>query len=166
MVVLNVELADLAFSLDNVVAAVALSKLLWVVMIGVALGIITMRFAAGIFTWLVKREPILEKAAYIVVFNIGMELLIAEFLHFHFEAWQKFLISASTIILCVVYAHVKPLHILAPIFRWIAEGMGNLNELIVWALKPLIVVIKFMFSLIRRVIAPFLPRHSAPSEVI
>ena len=46
-VVLNVELADLAFSLDNVVAAVALSNHLWVVMLGVALGIVTKRFAAA-----------------------------------------------------------------------------------------------------------------------
>ncbi|MGQ0569024.1 MAG: TerC family protein, partial [Armatimonadota bacterium] len=49
LVVLNVELADMAFSIDNVVAAVALSREMWVVLTGVFLGIITMRFAAGIF---------------------------------------------------------------------------------------------------------------------
>src|SRR6185503_13621572 len=41
-IVLSVELADLAFSIDNVVAAVALSNELWVVMLGVALGIVTL----------------------------------------------------------------------------------------------------------------------------
>ena len=166
IVVLNVELADLAFSLDNVVAAVALSKQLWVVMIGVALGILLMRFAAGIFTWLIKREPILETAAYIVVLNIGAELLLAEFAHLHFESWMKFLISVATILLCVMYAHVKPLHILAPVFRWLAEGMGNLSELINWLLKPLVVLIKVVFSLIGRVIKPLIPRHVAAEEVI
>jgi tellurite resistance protein TerC len=54
-VVLAVELADLAFSLDNVVAAVALSRELWVVLTGVFLGIVTMRFAAGIFVYLIAR---------------------------------------------------------------------------------------------------------------
>jgi tellurite resistance protein TerC len=162
LVVMNVELADLAFSLDNVVAAVALSDKLWVVMLGVALGIVTMRFAAGVFTWMIKREPILATAAYIVVFNIGVELLLAEFLHMHFEAWQKFIISLSTIVLCVVYARVKFLHVLAPFFRWIGEGMGNMDELVNWALRPLIAVIKLVFGLIGKAIAPLL-HHEEPA---
>ncbi len=161
MVVLQVELADLAFSLDNVVAAVALSDKLWVVMLGVALGIITMRFAAGIFTWMIKHEPILATAAYIVVFNIGVELLINEFTGFEFEAWLKFLISASTLILCVVYAHVRPLHVLRPVWRYIADGMGAINALVDWVLKPFVLLIKLVFSLIGRVIGAFLPRRSA-----
>jgi tellurite resistance protein TerC len=165
LVVLNVELADLAFSLDNVVAAVALSDKLWVVMLGVALGIVTMRFAAGIFTWMIKREPILATAAYIVVFNIGVELLLAEFFHMHFEAWQKFVISASTIVLCVVYARVKFLHVLAPVFHWIGEGMGNLDELINWALKPLIFVIRLVFLGISKVVAPLVQRGTSHHRV-
>jgi tellurite resistance protein TerC len=163
-VVLHVELADLAFSLDNVVAAVALSDQLWVVLLGVALGIVTMRFAAGIFTWMIRREPILATAAYIVVLNIGVELLLAEFFHIHFAAWQKFVISVATILLCLLYAHVKFLHVLAPIFHWAARGMGLLNELINWALEPLVVLIKLAFRLIGRVIAPLLDR--SPSRQV
>jgi tellurite resistance protein TerC len=167
LVVLNVELADLAFSLDNVVAAVALSNKLWVVMLGVALGIVTMRFAAGIFTWLIKREPILATAAYVVVFNIGVELLLAEFLHMHFEAWQKFIISLSTIVLCVVYARVKFLHILSPVFRWIGEGMGDMDELVNWALKPFIAVIKLILKPVGKVVAPLLHhKEPAPKEAV
>jgi tellurite resistance protein TerC len=156
LIVLNVELADLAFSLDNVVAAVALSDRLWVVMLGVALGIVTMRFAAGVFAWMIQREPILATAAYIVVFNIGLELLLAEFLHMHFEAWQKLIISVSTIVLCVVYARVEFLHHLAPVFRWFGEGMGNLNELIDWALRPVVLPLKFVFRIVSRLILPFI----------
>lgn len=147
VVVLNLELADLAFSLDNVVAAVALSDQLWVVMVGVALGIITMRFAATVFTWMIKREPILEQAAYIIVFNIGLELLIAEFFEIEFPAWEKFMISALTLVLCVVYARVKPLHALRPILHWFAEGMGLVNEFIEWVFKPIIVIFKLIFGL-------------------
>lgn len=169
LVVLNVELADLAFSLDNVVAAVALSRQLEIVMLGVALGILTMRFAAGIFTWLIKREPILETAAYIVVLNIGVELLLSEFAGLHFESWQKFLISAATLLLCVVYAHFKPLRFLRPLFRWLAQGMGNINELIDWALLPVVSLIKWLFGLLRRSINGVKPRtvalsaHDAPA---
>jgi len=79
-VVLAVELADLAFSLDNVVAVVALSDNLPIIMFGVFMGILTMRFAAGIFTWLILKEPMLKPAAYLVVFNIGAELLLDELL--------------------------------------------------------------------------------------
>jgi len=161
LVVLNVELADLAFSLDNVVAAVALSSQLWVVMLGVALGIITMRFAAGIFTWLIKREPILETAAYVIVLNIGVELLLAEFFHMHFEAWQKFIISAATLVLCIVYARLKFLHFLAPVFNWLGEGMGNLNEVIDWALKPAVLLVKLIASLAGKIAGPLI-RHGAP----
>jgi len=164
LVVLNVELADLAFSLDNVVAAVALSNELWVVMVGVALGIVTMRFAAGIFTWLIRREPVLATAAYIVVLNIGVELLLAEFFGMHFAAWQKFAISLSTLVVCVAYAHLPFLRFLAPLFRWLAEGMGNLNELADWALKPFVALLGFLFRLALRLVRFLIPRHS-PSEV-
>jgi tellurite resistance protein TerC len=169
LVVLNVELADLAFSLDNVVAAVALSNHLWVVMLGVALGIVTMRFAAGIFTWLIRREPILATAAYIVVFNIGVELLVSEFFHVHFESWQKFVISGSTLVLCVVYARLKFLHVLAPIFHWISEGMGILDDLINWAAKPIILPIKAIFHLVSgaaRSVRPRRPHAQQPASCV
>lgn len=151
LVVLNVELADLAFSLDNVVAAVALANQLWVIMIGVALGIITMRFAATAFTWLIQREPILEQAAYIIVLNIGAELLLAEFYGIEIAAWQKFLISAATLILCILYAHVQVLGFLAPYLRWLGIGMGYLNKLLEWAWRPLIALIKSLFRLGRKI---------------
>jgi tellurite resistance protein TerC len=59
-VVLTIELADLAFSIDNVVVVVALSDQLWIILFGVFMGIVTMRFAAGIFTVLIAKEPILS----------------------------------------------------------------------------------------------------------
>lgn len=145
-VVLNLELADLAFSLDNVVAAVALSDQLWVVMVGVALGIVTMRFAATIFTWMIQREPILEQAAYIIVFNIGVELLIAEFFEVHIAAWEKFAVSVGTLILCIAYARIPVLQLLRPVLHWLAEGMGHINELVEWLFHPIIVVFKLIFK--------------------
>lgn len=145
-VVLNLELADLAFSLDNVVAAVALSDQLWVVMVGVALGIVTMRFAATVFTWMIQREPILEQAAYIIVFNIGIELLIAEFFEVHIAAWEKFAVSVGTLILCIAYARIPVLQLLRPVLHWLAEGMGHINELVEWLFHPIIVVFKLIFK--------------------
>jgi tellurite resistance protein TerC len=149
LVVLNVELADLTFSLDNVVAAVSLSNQLWVILIGVFLGILTMRFAASIFTWAIKREPILATGAYIVVLAIGIELLLNEFWGVEFASWQKFAISAGILVLCVVYARLRFLHFLAPLFRWLAEGMGTLNELVEWLVRPMTASFKRVFSRVR-----------------
>jgi tellurite resistance protein TerC len=153
-VVLAVELADLAFSLDNVVAVIALSDDLWIVMFGVAMGIITMRFAAGIFTWMIAKEPLLKPAAYMVVFNIGAELMLAEFLHVEIASSTKFVISALTLILFVVYARVKFLHVLRPVFIWVAQGMSNLNELLDWALVPVIVLLKIAFKVLWFILRP------------
>jgi len=155
-VVIAVELADLAFSLDNVVAVVALSDNLYIVMFGVFMGILTMRFAAGIFTWMILKEPILKPAAYLVVFNIGAELLLAEFAGIEFGSALKFMISAGTLILFVVYARIRPLHIFQPIFDWVAEGMADINELIDWVLVPIVLVVKMLVRSIGFVIRPII----------
>jgi tellurite resistance protein TerC len=165
-VVLTIELADLAFSIDNVVVVVALSDQLWIILFGVFMGIVTMRFAAGIFTVLIAKEPILKAAAYLVVFNIGVELLLAEFAHMEFSGPVKFMISAGTLLLAVVYAHVKPLQVVRPVLRWVAEGMGTLNELVDWLLRPITVTIGLLFRGIAAVIRMVAPRRELVIEEV
>ncbi len=163
-VVLAVELADLACSLDNVVAVVAVSDQLWIVMFGVFMGILTMRFAAGIFTLLIMKEPILKTAAYIVVFNIGAELLLDEFYGIEVHSAIKFLISAGTLIFAVLYAHSRQLQLLRPVFVWVGEGMGNFNELLDWALKPPVALIKIVFQLVYGLGASLLAPYRASAQ--
>jgi tellurite resistance protein TerC len=102
-VVISVELADLAFSIDNVVAAVALSPKLWIVTLGVFLGIVTMRFAAAIFQRLIDKVPTLEHAAYLLIAAIAGELLLEQYAEVNLSEVQTFLISASIIVLTVLY---------------------------------------------------------------
>ncbi len=104
--VVMVEVMDLAFSLDNVVAAVALSSHIVVVMIGVALGILTMRFAASLFASWIEKEPILATAAYLLVLNIGIEFLLSEFFHVKFGEMTRFGINLTTLVVALVYAHM------------------------------------------------------------
>ena len=165
-VVIAVELADLAFSLDNVVAVVALSSNLYIVMFGVFIGIVTMRFAAGVFTWMILREPILKPAAYLVVFNIGAELLLDEFWGIEIGAALKFMISAGTLILFVVYAHIKPLHVFQPIFNWMGEGLANINELFDWVLVPVVLVVKILFKSIFFVLRPIINLFNPQSVIV
>lgn len=153
-VVLAVELADLAFSLDNVVAAVALSREMWVVFTGVALGIVTMRFAAGLFVWLIQRYPILEAAAYLLVFNIGVELLLEDFWHIRLDDVQKFAVSAGTIVVTLAYGRFAVLQRLGRYFLWMKYVLGVISLIFLWVLKPLV----WMFGgvvFISRVLALF-----------
>lgn len=147
-VVVSVELADLVFSLDNVVAAVSLSNKLWVVFVGVALGILFMRFAAGLFSKAVEREPVLREAAYLLVFNIGVELLLEELVGIEISDWVRFGISIATILLSLAYAHFKFLRVLRPVVIWVAQGFLKINEVISWALIPLVAIMGLLKKLI------------------
>jgi tellurite resistance protein TerC len=135
--VLTVELMDLIFSIDNVVAAVALSDKIWVVMLGVGIGIVTMRFAAGIFSYAVTREPILKQAAYILVLNIGLEIVLAEIWHIEISDWMRFGISAGTILLALAYAHSSLLQKFRFALVWVAQGFGIITEFVHWVFAPL-----------------------------
>ncbi|MFM2055238.1 MAG: hypothetical protein RL456_3275 [Pseudomonadota bacterium] len=71
-----VELTDIVFSVDSIAAAVALSKQMWVLILGALLGILAMRFAAQGFVTLLARFPRLEGAAFAAVAVIGFKLLL------------------------------------------------------------------------------------------
>lgn len=170
-VVLTVELADLAFSLDNVVAAVALSDHIAIVLLGVALGILTMRFAAQAFTFFIKREPILITTAYILVLNISLELLIEEIgllLHteINFVSWQKFVISVVTLILAIVYAHTPWLQrLLRPTLRHISHFFSIVNDAFDILLRPFGWLLQGLGLAIRQLFAAFSKRtKSSESE--
>jgi len=151
-VVLLVNLADLAFSLDNVVAAVALSTEFWVVFLGVAIGILIMRFAAQIFTVLIEREPVLSTAAYLLVLAIGVEVLISDITllmgnEFHFKSWQKFSISLAILVLSVIYAHSPILQrIFGPVFKVFQRLFYYLNRFIDLLLFPIVWIFKKLFQ--------------------
>jgi tellurite resistance protein TerC len=153
LVVLNVEIADLIFSLDNVVAAVSLSDKLWVVMIGVGLGILTMRFAAGFFSYAIEREPVLKSAAYLLVLNIGVQLILEDLVGIEINDWVRFGLSLSIIFLCLLYAHSRLVRRLRPLFIWFAHGFGSLNEIITWLLSPLFWLFRLAGRGIRSLIA-------------
>jgi tellurite resistance protein TerC len=150
LTVLNVELMDLAFSLDNVVAAVSLSDHMAVVILGVAIGILIMRFAAGIFSSVVLRFPVLKTAAYILILNIGVEILLEEFAGIHFNDWMRFGISIGTIILAIAYSRIKFLQILRPLFIWLSQGFALLNGLVSWIFAPLKGVLNLIIHLFKK----------------
>jgi YkoY family integral membrane protein len=74
--VATVELMDLAFAVDSALVAVALTRVLWVMYIGVFIGILMLRLAAGWFVGVMERYPRFEHVAYGLVAWAGLKLLI------------------------------------------------------------------------------------------
>jgi YkoY family integral membrane protein len=75
--VVFVEIMDLAFSIDNVFAAVAFTDNLYLIWIGVFLGILSMRFVAQGFVKLMERFTFLEPTSFLVIALLGIKLLAA-----------------------------------------------------------------------------------------
>ena len=88
MTVMVIELTDIAFAVDSILAAIALvgpapaeyvgkwHPKLWVVITGGMLGVILMRYAASVFIRLLERFPRFETAAYLLVAVIGAKLTL------------------------------------------------------------------------------------------
>lgn len=74
-VVAWIALTDLAFSLDSVTTAVALSDERWLVIAGCLIGVVTLRFVAGLFVQWLERFTYLQDAAYLTVLGVGLRLL-------------------------------------------------------------------------------------------
>lgn len=81
--VIMVELMDVAFSIDNVFAAVAFTPNIFLVCVGVFIGILTMRLVAQYFTVLIQKYPFLENAAFIVIFVLGLKLSFSIYEHYY-----------------------------------------------------------------------------------
>ncbi|HEY0262291.1 MAG TPA: TerC family protein [Chitinophagales bacterium] len=84
--VVLVEIMDIAFSIDNVFAAVAFSPNILLVCTGVFIGILAMRFVAQWFLKLMEKYSFLETAAFVVIAILGIKLLLSVFEHFYPES--------------------------------------------------------------------------------
>jgi len=91
-----VELMDMAFSIDNVFAAVAFTPNIILVCIGVFIGILAMRFIAQWFVKLMEKYSFLETAAFVVIGILGIKLVLSLYEHFYPESgFSQFLGSHS-----------------------------------------------------------------------
>jgi YkoY family integral membrane protein len=67
---------DLAFSLDSVTTAIAVSQERWLVITGGIIGVITLRFMAELFIRWLKEFVHLQDAGYITVALVGLRLML------------------------------------------------------------------------------------------
>ena len=75
-VVALLSITDLAFSIDSITTAVAISDQYILIIIGALIGVIALRFTSEIFLRLLKYFIRLEMAGYIAILIIGLKLIL------------------------------------------------------------------------------------------
>ena len=155
--IVAIEIMDLSLSVDNVVAAVAMSPKLWVVCTGVFIGILALRFVAGACIRLIEKFPILEHTAFILVGYVGF-ILVYELLSdphsgiqllpgpVHVTTWQKFI--GIVLIIGVSISYMRNALVrsaLRPLLRVVRIPMNALAALVS-------IVLKILFFPFRRLV--------------
>ena len=83
-VIPTIAITDLAFSLDSVTSAIAITEDTWLVIAGGTIGIIILRFLAGLFIRWLQEYTYLEDAGFITVGFVGLRLLLKVWLPDYF----------------------------------------------------------------------------------
>src|SRR5689334_14785102 len=108
--VVRVELVNLAFSIDSILVAVAMSPKTWVVITGGILGIVAMRLVVGQLLALVQRYPALVDGAFVIIAWVGFKLCW-EYLNaagvVHFEIPQWFSLSLIAVIFTAAFIFAR-----------------------------------------------------------
>src|SRR5262245_14090588 len=110
--VVRVELINLAFSVDSILVAVAMSPKRWVVISGGILGIVAMRVVVGQLIALVERYPVLVDGAFIIIawvgFKLGLEYLHeAGYVGFEISQWISIVVVVAIFIVALIYAKTQ-----------------------------------------------------------
>jgi YkoY family integral membrane protein len=124
--IVKVELMNLVFSIDSILAAVAMSPKIWVVMAGGILGIIGMRIVVGQLLVLIQRYPAIVDGAFIIIAWVGIKLVL-EYLHaehfipFEVPQWASLSLIVIIFVASLLYArrearlhHVRHLEGITP----------------------------------------------------
>ncbi|GIW88456.1 MAG: hypothetical protein KatS3mg108_2780 [Isosphaeraceae bacterium] len=164
--VVNVELADIAFSIDSILAAVAMVEglpedlqrnqtlALGIIYVGGILGIVMMRLVAGGFLVILNKYPGLASGAYFLVGWIGLKL-VGSGMHAAFHAADYQLthellpaITGGVESVATQADPVKDWRDLVP--RWIRTLPWEIDDRLFWAGMALIVVASLLYRPRRR----------------
>jgi YkoY family integral membrane protein len=117
--VVRVELVNIAFSIDSILVAVAMSPKRWVVLTGGLLGIVALRLVVGQLIALVQRYPALVDGAFIIIAWVGIKLGL-EYLFtagvVHFEVPRVFSLGLiiTIFVIALIYARREgPVEVIA-----------------------------------------------------
>jgi len=110
--VFRVEAVNLAFSIDSILVAVAMSPKMWVVITGGLLGIVALRLVVGQLIHMVERYPSLVDAAFIIIAWIGLKLVLdwlhaAHYTTLEVPHWFSLVLVIGIFVIAVIYARKK-----------------------------------------------------------
>jgi len=110
--ILKVELVNIAFSVDSILVAVAISPKQWVVLTGGLLGIVAMRIVISQLLSIVRRYPTLVDGAFVIIALVGLKLLLEyahamEWVHFEVPKWLSLGLIAATFLVAYLLARRK-----------------------------------------------------------
>jgi YkoY family integral membrane protein len=110
--ILKVELVNVAFSVDSILVAVAISPKTWVVLTGGLLGIVAMRIVISQLLTIVRRYPTLVDGAFIIIALVGVKLLVEYaaamgWIHFEVPKWLSLGLIAVTFLIAYWQARRK-----------------------------------------------------------
>lgn len=102
--VISVELMDIAFSADSILAAFAISDQVWVLLLGGMIGILLMRTVAKFFLKLIDKFPELENTAFILIGIIAAKMFAGVFgFHLPHEVFFLIIVLAFAITFAIHY---------------------------------------------------------------
>ncbi len=104
-VIFQIALADIVFSIDNVISAVSFSENIYIVMLGVGIGVVSMLFITPILSKLIHKYKGMPTAAYAIVGFVGLSLLVETLTHLHIPEVVKFAVVLSVALFTVWYEH-------------------------------------------------------------
>jgi YkoY family integral membrane protein len=110
--ILKVELVNVAFSVDSILVAVAISSKTWVVLTGGLLGIVAMRIVISQLLVIVRRYPTLVDGAFVIIALVGAKLLIEyasamNWIHYEMPRWLSLGLIAITFLIAYLQARRK-----------------------------------------------------------
>jgi tellurite resistance protein TerC len=151
VVLLQIGLMDLSLSIDNVIAAVGLAPkdpsgdpVMWPIYTGVLIAILALQQIAPHAMNLLKKYPILEPTAFILIGYVGFLLIGEEAYHLitgapiHLPAYFKFIGILMIIIIALSYeADATAKRLITPIVKMSFPFMRAITRLVGFVLWPL-----------------------------
>ena len=138
-VIAQIALADIVFSIDNVISAVSFSSNIYIVMLGVGIGVVSMLFITPILSKLIHKYKGMPQAAYAIVGVVGVALLVETLSHVHIPEVIKFLVVLSIALFTVWYEHSLVLRKLSNPFLRSAQYIIAIPVDIAYAIKNVLV---------------------------
>ncbi|WP_185873250.1 TerC family protein [Blattabacterium cuenoti] len=102
--IIMMEIVDLSFSIDNIFASIALSKNIFLILLGSFIGIFSIRLSTNFFIKIIKKFPILNNSIFIIMILLGIKLSISFFIEeYLIEQFNNYYENIFTLIILIIF---------------------------------------------------------------